>query len=357
MSFLRNAWYVAAWSDELAAPLFSRTIIGEHVLLYRKLDGSAVALSDICPHRFAPLSMGRRVGDVVQCGYHGLEFGADGQCVKNPQGDEKIPRAAKLKTYPLEEKFGLVWVWMGTPHLANPQEIPDFSHLQAPDRKTIKGVSHVSCGYQLMVDNLMDLGHLQFLHRDSAGGQMDGYERVRHDVRQEGLTVHDIRTYAGVKAPAKWAKLLDDPESPGDFWQDIRWDAPSVMRNQIGVAPEGQARNGGFNHFGTHILTPETEHSCFYFYGSSRNYLVDDPAMDEVWRLWQATALGEEDKPICEAVDRYTPAAEKLGLKPVLLGSDASAVRVLRIMQKLISSEANEKMATQKIISIAQENI
>ena len=87
-TYLGNAWYVAAWSDDLTeGQLLARTILKEPVVLYRKSDGAVVALGDRCPHRFAPLHMGKIVhGDRVQCPYHGLEFDQTGACVLNPHG-------------------------------------------------------------------------------------------------------------------------------------------------------------------------------------------------------------------------------------------------------------------------------
>ena len=75
-TYLRNAWYVAAWSDDLVdGQLLSRMILKEPVVLFRKSDGHVAALQDRCPHEFAPLHMGKIVdGDRVQCPYHGLEF-------------------------------------------------------------------------------------------------------------------------------------------------------------------------------------------------------------------------------------------------------------------------------------------
>ena len=91
-TYLRNAWYVAAWSDDLLdGQLLPRTIMKEPIVLYRKSDGKVVALEDRCPHRFAPLHMGKIVnGDCVQCPYHGLEFDASGACVLNPHGAKNI---------------------------------------------------------------------------------------------------------------------------------------------------------------------------------------------------------------------------------------------------------------------------
>src|ERR1700680_4700045 len=92
-TYLRNAWYVAAWSDDLAdGQLLARTILKEPVVLYRKQDGNLAALQGRCPHRCAPRSMGKIVkGDCVQCPYHGLEFDSSGACVLNPHGAKNIP--------------------------------------------------------------------------------------------------------------------------------------------------------------------------------------------------------------------------------------------------------------------------
>ena len=80
-AFVRNAWYVAMWGDDLAREqVVGRTILNEAVALFRKADGSVAALADRCAHRFAPLHMGKVVaGDRVQCAYHGLEFDGAGR--------------------------------------------------------------------------------------------------------------------------------------------------------------------------------------------------------------------------------------------------------------------------------------
>ena len=98
-TYLRNAWYVAAWSDDLGdGGVLGRTILKEPVVLYRMANGEVAAIQDRCSHRFAPLSMGKIVGgDRLQCPYHGLEFNAAGQCVLN----NNSPWASAVKTAPL----------------------------------------------------------------------------------------------------------------------------------------------------------------------------------------------------------------------------------------------------------------
>jgi vanillate O-demethylase monooxygenase subunit len=79
--FVRNAWYIAAWGDEVADKPLARRILNEPVVLFRDGQGRAAALADRCCHRSAPLSLGRCVAEGIECGYHGLVIDTDGQCV------------------------------------------------------------------------------------------------------------------------------------------------------------------------------------------------------------------------------------------------------------------------------------
>lgn len=107
--FIRNAWYAAGFGRDLEpGKLLSRIFLGERVVLLRKTDGAPAALADRCPHRFAPLHIGKLKGDVVRCGYHGLEFGADGLCKHNPHGDGSVAPNMRVRRYPLEERDGIL---------------------------------------------------------------------------------------------------------------------------------------------------------------------------------------------------------------------------------------------------------
>jgi phenylpropionate dioxygenase-like ring-hydroxylating dioxygenase large terminal subunit len=82
--FLRNYWYVAATDAEISRKPVGRMILGDPIVLFRAEDGTPVAFEDRCPHRHLPLSMGKLVGDTLQCLYHGLRFARDGHCVYIP---------------------------------------------------------------------------------------------------------------------------------------------------------------------------------------------------------------------------------------------------------------------------------
>jgi phenylpropionate dioxygenase-like ring-hydroxylating dioxygenase large terminal subunit len=336
---IRNAWYCAAWADELGETLLARRILDWPILLYRTESGDPTALLDICPHKLAPMHLGRREGDNVVCGYHGLTFNQHGTCVRNPQGNQIIPPQAKLRSFPVVERFEVIWIWMGAPELAGPSQIADFSDIGAPDRKTVRGGHRVESNYMLMVENLMDLGHALFLHGQSAGTA--NVELAESKVFQENGAVMDQRLYRGIAAPFTFASYVNRHDEKVDFWTDITWRAPSLIQNYAGVSPPGQARDPASAIFqvGSHMLTPETQHTTHYFYAHSRNYALEDPEADAVYKTWQRKALKEEDSLMAEAIERNVPDASAMGVDMVMLSTDVSGFRVNRILDELAAAE------------------
>ena len=91
--YLRNAWYVAAWSDEIAETLEQVTLLDDRICMFRDTGGKIVALEDACPHRKMPLTKGRRKGDTIECGYHGLTFNGTGTLHQGTgQGRDPVER-------------------------------------------------------------------------------------------------------------------------------------------------------------------------------------------------------------------------------------------------------------------------
>ena len=348
MTFLRNAWYAAAWSSEIGSseigsgeigrtPL-ARTFLNEPVVLYRTEAGDPVAIGGVCPHRFAPLGQGRLVGDRLECPYHGLTFDGSGACVLNPHGNGKIPAAARVAAYPLAERHSLVWIWMGEAGLADPGLIPDFAFLTDPLRAPVGGRITMQAHYELGTDNLMDLSHTQWLHATHL--KSDAFLKGRYEVAQDGDTVYSNMSCPDAAAPPYFRGALADPDGLVDQWFDMRWDAPALLRLDVGVTAAGQARAAGANSLSAHILTPETETTTHYFYCNARNYAIDDRAVDAHIREWQRIGFGEQDKPMIEAVQRCMGTTDLLALRPVLLPGDAGAVRARRVLRSLIDAEA-----------------
>lgn len=167
-----NAWYVGAWSHELGEQPLARKILGEDVVLFRSRAGQAAVLEDRCCHRAVKLSLGTTVENGLQCGYHGMVFDCAGACIGNP-GD-KLNANLKVRAFPVVERQNFVWVWMGDPALADDSLIIDFPYHDQSDEWEFSYARYdIAANYMLMIDNLMDMTHLSYVHGSTIGGNPD----------------------------------------------------------------------------------------------------------------------------------------------------------------------------------------
>jgi phenylpropionate dioxygenase-like ring-hydroxylating dioxygenase large terminal subunit len=342
-SWLRNAWYVAAWSDDLTGgQLLGRTIMREPVVLYRQSNGDVAALRDVCPHRFAPLHMGRIVGDGVQCPYHGLEFGPSGACTRNPHGSQNIPARANIRAFPAIEKHRAIWIWMGD-QPADAAKVPDFSaldnvpqlHATKRDRITIRA------NYELIIDNLLDLSHGSFLHEGTLGNQETVEAEIA--VEQEGDDVIVSRHSRNATPPGLFAILMPGRPPRIDKFTRMRWMPPSNLRLVTGICLPDAAPESGTGYHAIHMLTPETDRTTHYFFTAVRfNVLTADDSLNAQIqeRIAKARrhAFEQEDAPVIEAQQQIIDAADT-PLAPVILAIDAGPVRCKQVLQKLIRAE------------------
>jgi len=351
MSFLKNTWYVAALAGEITKAPIARTICGESILMLRKENGTCVAAGNRCPHRFAPLHEGTVVGDgVIQCPYHGLQFdGASGQCVHNPHSDGKIPQAAHIPSYPVVERHGLLWLWPGDAGKADANAIPDFSFMTSPSFRTLSGSIYVRSNYELIADNLLDLSHVEYLHAGGLGSE--AIKTGKTEVTQEGNTVHSNRWCPDGMAPPVWDAIFDHYGRPVDHWLNMRWDAPSVLRLDVGVSPAGEARDHGVWAYFNHFVTPETASTTHYFWSVSRPFKLDDLAVDKDIADAVHVAFVGEDVPIIERVEKMMNGRTFDQMRPVLLPADAGALRARRILKQLIAAEQAEEPVTEATAS------
>lgn len=337
MTFLRNVWYVAALDEELpAGELLARTYLGEPVVLFRASDGTPKALQDRCPHRFAPLSAGKLVGDAVQCGYHGLTFDVTGACVRNPHGP--APKAACVRSYAVCERHRLIWIWMGDAARADESLIPDFSAVAAaPEHSYFRGYQPTACDTMLLVDNILDLSHVDFLHPTTLGsGAISRTKATVEDISQRSLKISWISS--GDVAPPAFDMHLGRQGQPTDQWTEVTWFAPSNMLLSVGATLQGEARSAGVATLNLHLGTPERPGHTHYWFWPTRDFAISAeanafirPMVENIFRC--------EDKPMLEAQQSRIGGAEFWSLKPVLLAPDAGAVRARRKVAALLEEE------------------
>lgn len=170
VNYPRNLWWFATRSKELTQdkPL-GMWLLDEPVVFYRQRDGSVVALDNRCPHRWAPLSEGKVDGDNIVCPYHGFKFNPLGKCVEIPS-QTNIPSRAQVKSYPVTERDGLVWIWMGDAALAEKKPLPfDTAWLSDPAWSYVHGFTTIDANYQLLKENILDLTHIPHVHAATIG--------------------------------------------------------------------------------------------------------------------------------------------------------------------------------------------
>jgi len=342
--FIMNAWYVGLWGNELpAGKLVSQTILNEPVVFFRKQDGAPAAIRDRCSHRFVPLSMGTLVsGDRVQCAYHGLEFGADGKCMKNPHPPNTIPAALHLPSFPVVEKHSLIWIWMGDMP-ADPALIPDYSCLEtsAPEHITDPSYLNIKAHYELIVNNLLDLSHVVYLHSGILGSKGIELSEVKVDTSGDVVTVS--RFASDVETPGMFQMMAPAGFERGDSFTSISWFAPGNLLLKTGSCKTGQPQETGTGYLAIHLITPETERSSHYRYTAVRfNVMTEGEALNEQIRQkireLRTFAFAEQDGPVIEAQQRRLDASGTR-LEPVLLAIDVGPQRCKRILDRLISND------------------
>lgn len=300
MTFPVDNWYVVASSEEIGPRPLARTICGRALVLYRTTDGTAVAMDDRCPHRGYPLSAGSVCGDQIQCGYHGLRFAADGECVWAP-GQDRIPGRARVATRPLVEIGPWAWVWTGDPASADPDRLPSMPWFDDPRWTYVHGMEHLDARYGLLVDNLLDLSHETFLHGDHIGTPEVAETPITTTVDEHRAVVHVSRRMASVECPNFYIGATG-LRSPIDRWQDIEYHAPGCYVLHVRVAPAGSYPDeDGDDPSAAHLeilyaISPIDDHRTMDFWAVCRDFALDDGDVDAfIARSNRAVVLQDVD--------------------------------------------------------------
>ncbi|SOE96831.1 vanillate O-demethylase monooxygenase subunit [Burkholderia sp. D7] len=359
MSFLLNGWNVAAFSSEVSesTPL-ARTLLNLPIVMYRDSAGSPVVLDDRCAHRFAPLSRGRIVEGALECPYHGLRFGASGQCIHNPHGDGRVPSGARVRRYPSIERYGAVWFWPGEASMADPVLLPAFSFVARDTNTTHDGYLLTRANYQLSADNLLDLSHFQFLHPDTLGSDTMAAGEVQSG--GVGDTVWVRRTTSNELLPPFVAQGFGIP--PGvrvDRWMDVCWSPPGLLSIFIGVTAAGTPREAGLIAPSAHWLTPETDTTTHYFFSFGLPNSMGETARELVRYAVDGLMkpFVEEDLPMLEAQQARMDGRAFWSMKPALLPIDTGAIRARRVMERLIAAEAAQRTARTPAVSVSVDTV
>lgn len=339
---VRNAWYVADWSEAFGQSLSPVRILGDAIVIYRKADGGAVALEDACPHRKLPLSRGRLKGDVIECGYHGLTFDCSGKCVRAPTQESMIPKGAEVRSYPVIDRWNLLWIWMGDPDRANADEIVNIENFDNPAwGKTAGGALEIACNYLYVMDNLLDPSHVAWVHQSSFAGAGTENEPLKMDRLEDGIVVW--RWTYDRPPPPYYAGLLKF-EGNCDRKQHYECRLPSIAINKSIFTPCGtggpdkELPDQAFVNISYNFMTPVDGDNTRYFWFQHRN---TEPDNEEISRYMfdGAKMAFEEDRDVLTLVHngmthRKTPNID--------LRLDTGAVQFRILLEKRMLAEQEQ---------------
>jgi phenylpropionate dioxygenase-like ring-hydroxylating dioxygenase large terminal subunit len=333
--FLRNQWYTAATSAELGRQPLARTVCNEPLVIFRTEGGRVAVLTDRCPHRKAPLSSGEVVGSDIQCGYHGLRFAADGACTHVP-GNAPIGRNFRARSFPAREIHGLVFVWLGEAALADPELIPDFSENVKPGWTGVHGTLYVKGHYQLLIDNILDLTHVVFVHKTTLAG--GGVAETPLEVDVQGDVVRAQRLMRNVDT-APIYKAARNLHGKIDRWQFLEFRPPIYARIMLGAREAGSELPFGTpTHVVLNSFTPETERSTHYFWSTVRSWGLDDVDVSKIYKNMTDQAFAEDAR-IVEQQQQLID-SDRSGAPLVSLAFDRAGLAARRIIKRKLDEEA-----------------
>lgn len=336
--YIKNAWYVAAWAKEVGRELLKRNIMGEPIVFYRKNDGTPVALTDRCAHKLLPLSMGKLVNDNLQCGYHGMEYDCSGACVRIP-GQDRIPATAKVRSFPLVERYNAIWIWMGDPAMADPAKIHEIRRINEPGWTIIDGGYQLHGGdYLNIAENLQDPAHTTYVHLRTIGNPATSEVPVKVEQGADYLVTY---RWSNDVPPPPIDKRNGNFQGLVDRCQYYYYFAPCVSRVDVVTMEAGQEHteenmDKGLRLHGYKFLTPESETTTHFFWMQLRNFGIDDEKLqaDQFAGLDQTFA---EDNVIVTAVQREQAAT---GIRQqTWLSIDAGPSRVRKMLEDMAAAE------------------
>jgi phenylpropionate dioxygenase-like ring-hydroxylating dioxygenase large terminal subunit len=340
--FLKNAWYVAAWSKDITSKPLGRTFLNEPIVLFRTAAGAVVALEDRCCHRGMPLSCGAVLGENIRCEYHGMVFDAGGKCVEIP-GQPIIPHSARVRSFPVAERDELIWIWMGEGPLADPEKIVSYPWHKAWPNKT--KTERIDCNYLLLSDNLLDQTHGAYVHKSTLASNVDAYERAEIKMAPTPDGVKFIRWMLNCIPPGIYSKAVKF-KGRVDRWGEFEYVAPSCILQFTGARDVGEgaydkgARDGGFGLRIFYGITPETEHTSWFMWSTANSYRQNESAATEEL-FTEIEAAFKEDEDVLVA--QYAM-LRRVGDRPLInIASDGARVQARLALERKIAQERGIK--------------
>ncbi|WP_407713770.1 Rieske 2Fe-2S domain-containing protein [Comamonas testosteroni] len=338
-NYPRNCWWVAATRVEVTREPLGRVILGRPIVMYRKEDGSIAVLEDRCVHRWAPLSIGKVVGDNIVCGYHGFTYGADGNCNHIPT-QSVIPPKAKVHSYPVRERGPFVWVYTGDVNrideVAPP---PALEWVDDPAWIVASGTYDLKANYMALKENVLDLTHFAFVH-PTTFSIMDFLRPP--DVAVDGDRVSYEIAFRDTPLPS----IYGDSTGIGSEKNATRlfrgaFVSPGIQEATVEIIDSAPAPGGrgSYNVKVMHLTTPVSMSQTYYWWIRAQDF-GHRPGLREELQATVESAF-DEDKVVLEATQRIIDVdLRHRDVPEVSIRADEAGVRIRRVVSQMMQREA-----------------
>lgn len=237
---LINRWYVLCESAAVLDKPVAVQALGQPLVVFRDSTGAIRALSNVCIHKGGSLCHGEVVGGTVQCPYHGWRYDGAGHCVAIPalQPEQRIPKRARVDSYPVVEQWGLVWAFLGDLPEESRPPLPDFfPEYDAPRDGTwrfVHGTAQFDCNWVRAIENGVDRSHAVFVHEDF-GNPQDPVVR-EYQVEQRNNVLYAANVRVPLNKRGTWRDVIPDERSERKTEVQIFLPAPTI-RIQMHMQP------------------------------------------------------------------------------------------------------------------------
>jgi phenylpropionate dioxygenase-like ring-hydroxylating dioxygenase large terminal subunit len=312
-----NFWYPIAQSEDVVTyEPFQTQVLGQRLVAFRDDDGHARVLSDVCIHRGGSLGKGWVRNNSVVCPYHGWQFGGDGRCNRIPTVEtNKIPGRARVDSYPVEEKYGIVFAFLGDlPEEERPplRAVKEFGQEGWRANKLV--VFEIDAYYERSIENGLDPSHNEFVH------PAQGSPSMQRDFKKNPLDMQDIPW--GSEFLVRFDNKMTDDRALKDEAQAV----PEVTAGSGFIGPNQMitwisfSESQSFHQY--FFEAPIDEYRTRIFFVNMRNFMLE-PENDG--RLVKVNLnIAREDIDILESLDPVgTP---NTNTEELLVPSDAAIV-------------------------------
>jgi phthalate 4,5-dioxygenase len=223
----RSYWIPALLGEELPepdCPPVRVTLLSERMIAFRDSEGRLGLLDEFCAHRGVSLWFGRNEECGLRCSYHGWKYDVTGQCVDVPNEPEHSAFAKKvrLKSYPLAERGGVLWTYMGPP--ASQPPLPEYEFATVPASHSFVSKRVQECNWLQAMEGGIDSSHVSFLHRSELKTDplFKGTRGNRYNLSDPRPVFEVVESAGGLYIGAR-----RNAEHGHYYWRITQWVMPS----------------------------------------------------------------------------------------------------------------------------------